>query len=658
MAEGPREPLDSMTQQFNWRKILGFLLLAAGCLCLLLGSRPWLSTVLPQWWKERMRKLPLFAAIAIWAVLGILAFLLAMWWLGRVPFWNLHLDAKKHAESIVKIALTLVGGVGAVAYLVIKYQERQQARRDEERAKREEEREEGRLVDTKMQQAIDQLGSDKASTRIAGVYALTDIADTYKGVYRQRVVNILCGYLRSDRTEYALDEFGHTIKDDSGRLIESEDSDEAMESTILGIFATHLKKERRSKSGDPIVRQLVRNDQLWCDCDFDLHGAVFHESASFEDFTFNGRAHFRKTKFTESAVSFRKTRFDGDADFVEAQFKGYNTNFQETRFGGESDFSDAEFGGDADFSHATFIGKTDFKFAQFKQYVEFPNTRFATAPDFTGANFAGNANFQLAVFEEGANFSTKFFDSADFTDAEFGGDAEFNGAVFRDHADFRRTRFKVNAVFEGVTFEDAVHAFSTDFTHANFAGKANFHGAGFNVSVDFQDAEFGGDAEFSWASFEKWAGFQNAKFKVEADFSNATFKNDAQFSKAVFGDRAGFQNAKFREWAQFPSATFVDCVEFIGAAFQRNADFEKLVLNKPDGVSFDSARFNREYRDISHAYKWGPIPENNNGLPKGAVWASFSSRRTTRLWRDDESISRVPLCRFLFGIGRRVKNHD
>ena len=54
-----------------------------------------------------MGGLPLFAAIAIWAVLGIIAFLLAMCWLGRVPFWQLKLDPRKQAENIVKIALTL-----------------------------------------------------------------------------------------------------------------------------------------------------------------------------------------------------------------------------------------------------------------------------------------------------------------------------------------------------------------------------------------------------------------------------------------------------------------------------------------------------------------------------------------------------------------------
>lgn len=35
--------------------------------------------------------------------------------------------------------------------------------------------------------------------RIAGVYALADVADTYEGPYHQRVVDILCGYLRTDR---------------------------------------------------------------------------------------------------------------------------------------------------------------------------------------------------------------------------------------------------------------------------------------------------------------------------------------------------------------------------------------------------------------------------------------------------------------------------
>lgn len=147
-----------------------------------------------QRWKESIGEWPLLGKIVAWVVLAILAFAAVMCCL-----WHLTSEPGKYVASIAATSLTIVGGVGAVAYLVIKYQERQQAGRDEERAKREERREEDRLVNTKMQDAVDQLGSDRASTRIAGVYALTDVADTYGGGYRQRVVDILCGYLRSDR---------------------------------------------------------------------------------------------------------------------------------------------------------------------------------------------------------------------------------------------------------------------------------------------------------------------------------------------------------------------------------------------------------------------------------------------------------------------------
>ena len=271
----------------------------------------------PQWGKKLSQKCKaawrrckdsLFGAIAIWAVLGIIAFVLAMWGLGRVPVWQLKLDPEKQAESIVKIALTLVGGVGAVAYLVIKYQEQQQAGRAEKREK-------DRIVDTKMQDAINQLGSDKASTRIAGVYALADIADTYRGGYRQRVVDILCGYLRSDRETYPLGEDG---KPATG-LPWSGDADKAVESTILSMFVAHLKKGPRDENGDVTLRQQVRNDQLWCDCSFDLHGATFHEDVRLIGTTFEHGLNFQGTKF-ERGANFSGAHFTGGASFSGAHF--------------------------------------------------------------------------------------------------------------------------------------------------------------------------------------------------------------------------------------------------------------------------------------------------------------------------------------------------
>lgn len=134
------------------------------------------------------------------------------------------------AFEAVKSALTAVAGIGGVAYLVIKY--------------RTEQRETAGIADKKISAAVDQLGSDKASTRIAGVYALTDIADRYKGGYRQRVVDILCGYLRSDREAYPL---GADGKPATG-LPRSGDADKAVESTILSMFVAHLKRGREMRT--------------------------------------------------------------------------------------------------------------------------------------------------------------------------------------------------------------------------------------------------------------------------------------------------------------------------------------------------------------------------------------------------------------------------
>ena len=332
----------------------------------------------PQWGKKLSQKCKaawrrckdsLFGAIAIWAVLGIIAFVLAMWGLGRVPVWQLKLDPEKQAESIVKIALTLVGGVGAVAYLVIKYQEQQQAGRAEKREK-------DRIVDTKMQDAINQLGSDKASTRIAGVYALADIADTYRGGYRQRVVDILCGYLRSDRETYPLGEDG---KPATG-LPRSGDADKAVESTILSMFVAHLKKGPRDENGDVTLRQQVRNDQLWCDCSFDLHGATFHEDVRLIGTTFEHGLNFQGTKF-ERGANFSGAHFTGGANFSGAHFTG-GANFVMADFTGGANFSGAHFTGGADFGGADLDGA-----------------------NFSGAHFTGGANFVMAEFRTSAVFS-------------------------------------------------------------------------------------------------------------------------------------------------------------------------------------------------------------------------------------------------------------
>ena len=567
-----------------------------------------LSVVLRLLWrpaKERMGKLPLFVAIAIWAGIAIGAFLLAMWWLGRVPFWQLKLDPRKQAENIVKIALTLVGGVGAVAYLVIKYQERQQAGRAEKREK-------DRTVDTKVQDAINQLGSDKASTRIAGVYALTDIADRYKGGYRQRVVDILCGYLRSDRETYPLGEDG---KPATG-LPRSGDADKAVESTILSMFVAHLKKGSRDEN-DMMVRQQVRSDQLWGDCDFDLHGAEFHEMTDFADCVFEGKTDFRLAKFTNIS-SFSGVKFTDAADFRGAEFK-VGVYFICTKFACDARFSGAEL----------------------------------TKADFTGAEFEGEANFDRLEDTAITAVSTKFLGDVIFHNAEFEGKADFRGAEFEGKADFTGVEFEGEAIFN----QDDVDATETTAVSTKFLGDAIFH-----------NAEFEGEADFTGVEFERMADFTGVEFKGEADFTGVEFKGEAIFnqddvelnqddvdatettavSTKFLGD-AIFHNAEFTGYTDFTGVEFERMAYFTGAEFKGEAGFNETIFRdgayfgltkfrgsaKFSGIkgqqpSFAGGKFNRELHDVKREdgtdfYVFDPslIPENNAGLPKDAVWYKF-----------------------------------
>ena len=346
---------------FPWPWIGWFLLLG---LCVFV-----LSVVLRLLWrpaKEWMGNLPLFVAIAIWVVLAAaLLAVLVKWWggwpttspasgagVGGATKAGAGTNQNNGAFEAVKSALTAVAGIGGVAYLVIKY--------------RTEQRETAGIADKKISAAVDQLGSDKASTRIAGVYALTDIADTYRGGYRQRVVDILCGYLRSDRETYPLGEDG---KPATG-LPRSGDADKAVESTILSVMRDRLRKERKDETGETIVRQTVDDDQLWCDCAFDLHGATFHEIVDLKDSTFERDAYFYGTKF-ELYADFSRARFTVGACFIGARF---------TR-------------------------GADFSWARFTDHADFIGARFTVGADFNGATFARGADFCEAEFSGSAAFS-------------------------------------------------------------------------------------------------------------------------------------------------------------------------------------------------------------------------------------------------------------
>lgn len=352
----------------------------------------------------REKKLPLFHTILVWVLLGLFAYttLSAMWSSGNWPdrlFSGWHTIEGDRLDQ-VKTTLTTIGGIGGVGYLVIKYRERSASEQGE--------------ADEKLLNAVQQLGDSSAQVRIAGVYALTDIADTYKGTYHQRVVNILCGYLRSDRllkdangqTRYATNEDGRVNHD------HPLSADGAVESAILQVLASHLRTTHLNS--DKIEEP--SGPGAWSTCSIDLHNAELTEEIDF------GSCHIeqmdaRGAKFYNT-VMLAGSHFANYTNFNRANFKKL-ANFEDAYFDFPAHFVDANFDDIAQFEGATFHRKADFSRAEFGReacfrYVDF---RITGIVSFIESIFHGDAIFEGATFSSPFTFfrNSTFIETASFT---------------------------------------------------------------------------------------------------------------------------------------------------------------------------------------------------------------------------------------------------
>ncbi|HEY3507145.1 MAG TPA: hypothetical protein VGN37_30670 [Actinocatenispora sp.] len=90
--------------------------------------------------------------------------------------------------DLVRIALTVTGGVGGVVALTIAYRKQRLA----ETAER---REDTKVYAERYGRCAEQLGSERPAVRMAGVHALAGLADDWPAG-RQTCVDVLCSYLR------------------------------------------------------------------------------------------------------------------------------------------------------------------------------------------------------------------------------------------------------------------------------------------------------------------------------------------------------------------------------------------------------------------------------------------------------------------------------
>ncbi len=243
--------------------------------------------------------------------------------------------------------------------------------------------------------AADQLGSDQAPVRLAGLYALERLAHSTVE-HRQTIVDVICAYLRMPYTPPL--EVGEAV----GNRDEQSRQERQVRLTAQGILARNLRvsDEGRRRWWAP---WRVYREPSWPGIRLDLNGALLLDISLIA------------CRIAEA--DFTGTRFTGRADFRGTQFTG-TAFFEDAWFTGTAFFEDAWFTSGAFFRGAQFTGTAFFDRARFTDLAVFVRARFTGGADFSGVRFTGGAIFDGARFTGGALFDdTQYTGTADFTGA-------------------------------------------------------------------------------------------------------------------------------------------------------------------------------------------------------------------------------------------------
>lgn len=451
---------------------------------------------------RKFNQLSLLKTIILWVALSIIAYTLlsAIWgqghgWSRILAGW--HINTTQDPLDRIKVTLTALGGVGAVVYLVIKYREHSALERGK--------------ADDKLVLAVRQLGDNSPQVRIAGVYALADIADTYGGPYHQRVVDILCGYLRTDRllkdrngqVRHATGENGAP---DYSRPL-SEDS--PVESAVLSTLAVHLKSTHKSN------RKMITPGP-WSNCTINLQDAVLTEpfdlsnsyicNLNIVNTKFAQRLSFESTYFAET-LNLDGTTFMSGVNFESATLTQLH-NIEKAKVNRIINFRNAKFLHSISLKSTKTVAPLIFRGATFKNNVSFTDVTSAERVDFWGATFEKEVNFTESTFESDAIFHSATFEGpVKFRKVEFQQDSDFGGTTFLNRVAFKSTHFKQSAEFSDTTFDN-----DTCFIRVYFEKGGSFWGAHFNQTVDFNSSVFLDAPMFDKAEFNKPPGFANTLF--------------------------------------------------------------------------------------------------------------------------------------------------
>ncbi|MDO3685948.1 pentapeptide repeat-containing protein [Micromonospora sp. C28ISP2-4] len=405
-----------------------------------------------------LRQLPwrLSAALVLGVVLG--GGLLALWlledWASRQGGMSPAAEAKLRLEAI-RTALTVAAGLGAGVTLLVALRRQSISERSQQHIERsqrfaEEDAREQRITALYVA-AAEQLGSDKAAVRLAGLYALERLGQDNPKL-RQTVVEVWCAYLRMpyipplrvlERNEQSSPQYAPSSAEVPEPVEEQGRREELqVRLTAQRLITNHLSVPNetdfsasitywRGATGermslDLVGATLVGFDLSSCHVDqinlggaqlhgyTNLTGAQFHGQARLNRAQFYGYAIFKEVQFHDTA-GLREAQFYGGVDLEGAQFHEYaalggaqahkEANLHGAQFFGETRLSVMQFHGNVDLGATEFRGYVDARATQFHGDVNLRFAKFRARLGLHSAHFYGYLSMRGAQFQHPLNMS-------------------------------------------------------------------------------------------------------------------------------------------------------------------------------------------------------------------------------------------------------------
>ncbi|WP_433313274.1 pentapeptide repeat-containing protein [Micromonospora sp. CA-269861] len=355
-------------------------------------------------------------AVVTWAAIA--------WLQGSLPAMDDGTHRAQLRVESIRTGLTIGAAVTGAFALLLAFRRQQLAERTQQAT--EYDAGEKRVTELYVK-AADQLGSDKAPVRLAGLYALERLAHD-NPAHRQSIVEVICAYLRMPHALQYTESLptspaptlptaaaGDTAPDTPSVELREE---QQVRLAAQRILARHLRPATQGREPNPSYwgptlvldlteAALINAEFTGChlhNADFTaatfrgftrFDGATFSGTATFVGTTFSNVARFDRTTF-KGAVGIVQAMFSGDAWFDEATFSD-GAWFDQTTFAGVARFSKATFSGSARFVQTTFSDDARFSKATFGDTAIFVETTFSNVARFDDTTFTGDADFEGAT---------------------------------------------------------------------------------------------------------------------------------------------------------------------------------------------------------------------------------------------------------------------